>query len=491
MMHAAPADDTASGDLAATGDAARRRTIYALLIVIGAAGVAGRILSVDAVDSRRVENYLYEHGRKDWQRRLPFLSANDRSRWCTIRSLVEHGTYAIDEVIQDPRWDTIDAVKHDDAGRAAPQANVGHVYSSKPPLLATLLAGEYWLIYRLTPYSLATHPYGVARFMLLTINVPLLVGMWWLLARYVERYGKTDWGRLFVMACAVFGTMLTTFAVVLTNHLIGAAFAMFAFDGLVRIVVEKDLRPRRFVQVGFCAAFTAANELPALSFFALSGLLLLWTAPRLTLTAFAPAALVVALASFGTNYAAHGTLVPPYGQRTPGNNWYEFEYLRKGKVRTSYWSANAARGAVDFGEPSVGKYVQHATVGHHGIFSLTPFWLLTIFGAYRTLRTPGQPLRTVMAVVAVTSLVCIAFYLARPQLDRNYGGLSCCFRWVLWFAPLWLAAMLPAADAAAESRKLRGVCLALLAVAVISASYPTWNPWMQPWLADAYDQVAN
>ena len=32
----------------------------------------------------------------------PLLSANDRSRWCTVRALVDHGTYEIDEVIFKP-----------------------------------------------------------------------------------------------------------------------------------------------------------------------------------------------------------------------------------------------------------------------------------------------------------------------------------------------------------------------------------------------------
>ena len=97
------------------------------------------------------------------------MSANDRSRWCTVRSLVEHGTYAIDEITAEPGWDTIDMVKHD-----------GHLYSSKPTLLATLMAGEYWVIHRLTGATLGTHPYEIGRFMLVTINLPatgdLLVG---------------------------------------------------------------------------------------------------------------------------------------------------------------------------------------------------------------------------------------------------------------------------------------------------------------------------
>ena len=49
-------------------------------------------------------------------------------------------------------------------------------------------------------------------------------------------------------------------------------------------------------------------------------------------------------------------------------------------------------------------------------------------------------------------LVCLVFYLARPQADRNYGGMTSGFRWMFWFAPLWLVALLPAADRLAASR---------------------------------------
>ena len=52
----------------------------------------------------------------------PLQSANDRSRWCTVWSLVERGTFQIDEIRQRPGWDTIDMVHVDD-----------HFYSTKPP----------------------------------------------------------------------------------------------------------------------------------------------------------------------------------------------------------------------------------------------------------------------------------------------------------------------------------------------------------------------
>ena len=107
---------------------------------------------------------------------------------------------------------------------------------------------------------------------------------------------------------------------------------------------------------GCFAAFTAANELPALAFFAALAAALLWKAPRQTLLAFLPAALLVAAAFFGTNKIAHDRWSPPYAQRERPNaedNWYEYEYYvetAKGpKLIPSYWYPEEKVG-VDRGE---------------------------------------------------------------------------------------------------------------------------------------------
>src|SRR4029078_12476619 len=96
------------------------------------------------IDRALLNKQIREELRNDPRliKQRPFLSANDRSRWDTIRALVEHGTYAIDDVIAEPNWDTIDMVKHQDA------AGEWHLYSSKPPLLATLYAAPYWVVYQ-------------------------------------------------------------------------------------------------------------------------------------------------------------------------------------------------------------------------------------------------------------------------------------------------------------------------------------------------------
>jgi hypothetical protein len=76
----------------------------------------------------------------------------------------------------------------------------------------------------------------------------------------------------------------------------------------------------------------------------------------------------------------------------------------------------------------------------------------------------------------------LAFYLLRPPIDRNYGGVSSGFRWAFWLAPLWTAAAVPAADRLSRSRSGRGLALVLVAISTLSASAPTWNPFTQPWL---------
>ena len=486
-----------------------RQATYWLLICLSVGMMLGRVLAVDAVDrtalakdrlkhiagelDRRKEQ-LRQQGlegealekelvrietqlRREAQLRRPFLSGNDRSRWCTVRALVEPdmrvegAPYAIDKVIQDPNWDTIDMVKHG-----------GHLYSSKPPLMATLMAGIYWIIYHVTGMSLATHPFIVGRIMLVIINVVPLAISFILLARLAERFGTTDWGRLFVIAAATFGTFLTTFAVAINNHLFAAVCATVAVYAAAPIWCDDNRRIRYFVLAGFFGALMASGELTALALFVPISLALLWKAPRRTLIAYIPAAMVVAAAFFATAWIAHGSLSFPYMHRGPGDNWYDYTFQRNGKEIESYWSHPSG---IDQGEQSRAIYALNVLVGHHGIFSLTPIWLLTVAGIVISLW-PGQDrrLRQWAVLIGGVSLVCIVFYLFRPLGERNYGGMTSGFRWVFWLAPLWLLSMLPAADLLSKRRWTRVVALVFLAFSVLSASYPAWNPWTHPWIMD-------
>ncbi len=519
-----------------------RRSLYLIVILAGTGIMLGRVLAVDSADminvhsgrlkgldaekAKKRESLLkagvsgeqLEAGVADFEARYrreridplmrPFLSGNDRSRWCTIRALVEPDMwvydevqtdgetvsrwvpYAIDKVIQEPGWDTIDMVKHDQEGRGGLGKDEGHLYSSKPPLLPTVMAAQYWVLYNAFGWDLGKHPYLVGRTMLVTFNVVPLLISFVLLARLAERLGTTDWGRLFVVTAGVFGTLVTTFAVVLNNHVVGAVSAMLALAAAVPILFDGERRWHYFVLAGLFGAFTAANEMPALSFLGLLGLALLWKAPVRTLLVFTPAALAVAAGFVGTNWIAHGTLVPAYATKNAPRekNWYDYSFkVQRGKeekVVESYWKNPSG---IDRGEDSRLRYVFHALVGHHGVFSLTPIWLLSVAGLGMWLVRPGEVrLRWLAALIAGASLVCFAFYLL-VVTEMNYGGQASGFRWMFWFAPLWLVGMLPAADWMARHWWSRGLALALLCVSCLSAAYPTWNPWTQPWVYHALE----
>ena len=532
---------------AATAEKTSPRTFRAVAWVVITAGVAvvlGRLMAVDSVNMLHVYTERLkelekakaaqrqeliaqglagpelEKALQAWETsyrrdRLsvmrPFLSSNDRSRWCTVRALVEPDLwvyderevngrkekrwvpYAIDKVIQEPGWDTIDMIKHDAEGRGGLGPNEGHLYSSKPPLLPTLLAGPYWILYHLLGWKMAEHPYLVGRTLLVLVNVIPLGVYFWLLARLADRLAAFTWSKLFVLTAGVFGTFLTTFAVVLNNHLVGAVSAMIALAAAAPIWFDDDRRWRLFVLAGLFGAFAVANELPALAFFVLLFLGLLWKSPTRALLGALPPAVVVGAAMLGTNWIAHGTPIPPYARRhttVKEENWYDYEYtVRRGDkviVRESYWRNPQG---IDRGEPSRAKYALHALIGHHGVFSLTPIWLLTVAGLIMGLVRPVQKgFQAWAASVLLVSVACLVFYIGIVK-ELNYGGQACGFRWAFWMAPLWLVGMIPAVDWLAQRRWGRCLALVLLAISVASAAYPTWNPWTHPWLYQWMDHM--
>jgi hypothetical protein len=510
-----------------TREKALRQQIYRLLLVVGAGLILGRILAVDEVEVQQLQSHrlaqipkrieekrerLIQQGAredrieqelektrralyKDAYLQRPTLSGNDRSRWCTLRALVEpemrvirtvetdrgaqreYVWYAIDKVTTQKGWDTIDMVKH---GLPDQPEGEEYLYSSKPPLLPTLMAVPYAILFHATGMDLGENTYTVVRILLVVLNlIPLLI-LWIVLWRLVERFGTTNWGRVFAVAVICLATFLSTFAVTLNNHIPGAVSIGIALYAAVRIWFDDERRLRYFALAGFFGAFSVACELPALAFLGLLSLTLLWKAPRETFQAFVPMALLVGAAFFATNYIAHHDLRPAYMHRDEGDDWYDYTYEVNGVVKESYWRN---RTGIDRGEPSRLVYLFHSTFGHHGVFSLTPVWILSFVGMGILLARRGGPRLQQMALFVLTlSVVVFTFYMMRPQIDRNYGGMTSGFRWMFWFIPLWVPMMLPALDRMAENRFRRWIALLLLLISVLSAAYPIWNPWIHPWL---------
>lgn len=498
-----------------------RRQIYWILILISSGLIFGRIIAVDNVNDRAFQGFkiaqidsrmhekeqrLISEGRDpdriaaemaktenrliaDALRARPTLSANDRSRWCTIRALVEPEMrvtrtvdgkeeivwFAIDKVQDELGWDTIDMCKH---GFPNDPEKQEFLFSTKPPLLPILMSVPYAILFNASggEINMYTHPFFIVRLTLILCNLLPIIFCWWLMSKMIEKFGTTDWGRIFAMGTVCFGTFVSTFAVTINNHLPGVFCITIATFAAVKIWFDGELKLRYFALCGFFAMLSVHCEMTALIFTAMIGLPILFRYPKQTLIASVPAVLLVAAAFIALNYAAHKQIIPAYGE----SDWYSYTYTRGGVERISYWDN---RDPIDLGEKSIPTYILHSTVGHHGIFSLTPVWILSFFGiGYWVFQRRDPKLRDFAIVTILMSIIVFAFYMQIPQVQRNYGGVCSGFRWMFWFIPLWSITMLPVVDKMSKSRFLRGLALVLLIISVASVAYPLWNPWSQPWI---------
>ena len=158
------------------------------------------------------------------------------------------------------------------------------------------------------------------------------------------------------------------------------------------------------------------------------------------------------------------------------DNWYDYDV----NGRPSYWLPGSARG-VDLGEPSRLQYFIHMTVGHHGIFSLTPIWIFSLLGIAVAWRDPEPIWRQLAYVLLTLTFVLLVFYTMRPLADRNYGGVASGFRWFFWLTPLFLLMLIPAWRIIRKSMlliSLWGICLV---ISIYSGLHSFLNPWQHPW----------
>ena len=496
--------------------------VYAILILVALSVVAGRIANVVSREGD-----------------TPFLSANDRSRWCTIASLVETGSYEIDPYlkIQGAKanrrpWATIDLVRH--------QGKDGelHFYSSKPPLLPTIIAGIYWLLNQTLGMWLSDHPIYLGRIILCLVNLPTLAVFYVCTISAIDRVISDRWARCYLAAATCFGTMLMPFAISLSNHLPAAASASLVLYVFMRSIAK----PTGFfwwLLAGLGGGFLAANELPALSMTVGWAAIFLLVHLR-ALPGYLIGVAIIAASFFGTNWLAHQSWRPPYAHRSDGEVIAKLPAFEEESVRSalkeasivrsnstikieesrhpnrkritvdgkrlvalvanedtsvyelrvwddwydypgSYWVDGKRRG-VDKGEASRQRYLVNMTLGHYGVFSLTPIWILVPFGLVFGLAIGPAKQRLMLATFGAATAVCAAFYVMRPEIDRNYGGVSICFRWMLWFAPLWLF-MCARPVAWLSCRPLgRWILGALLACSVASMAVSLTSPWQSPWL---------
>jgi hypothetical protein len=260
---------------------------------------------------------------------VPFLSANDRSRWSAIAALTQEGRWEIDSIVEildskgkSKLWNTIDMVRHRGSD------GIEHSYSSKPPLLTLMLAAVtkpvMMATYAFRGKSLTEDPYLVGRIVLILVNLVPLALWWCSLHRWLESHVPRAWTRMAVLSLAIWGTFLTTFVVTLNNHLHGAIFFSISLAlawQILRAAQSQTSAPwNTWLSLGIATALCVACELPALAWATAIGAIVLLADPKRMLIGFGLGSASIAVAFLLTNLWAHGDWRPPYSHRGLGTS---------------------------------------------------------------------------------------------------------------------------------------------------------------------------
>ncbi len=317
-------------------------------------------------------------------------------------SLVERGTWSID----DSSLRTVDKVQID-----------GRMYSSKPPLMVGLMTPAYALVRAVHGFGFDENAYQTVRAMRLFVAVvPWLLAMlaWLVLVRRLTDDPATQ---LWASTAMIAGGLATAYASHLDNHSVALA-ALLAGGLLLAPLLRGKVALARAFAGGLAWGFATTCDLGAIPAVGLVGLACLWLlrAERRTALALLAGLLLAPVAQSLLLIAMTGDPRP--------------FYLRDGlySYPGSYWRNPIEFDALDEPWP---VYAFHALVGHHGLFSVTPWLLLALPWFFRREDTESAELLR-KAAAGATAFV-IAYYVFRTS---NYGGRCVGMRWFMVLHPI-------------------------------------------------------
>lgn len=387
---------------------------------------------------------------------------NDMSRLAAVESLVERGTWIIDEspfLMKPPRGKRpatpiVDRVVME-----------GHSYSTKPPVMTFLMAAEYWLLKHGFGLDFADEnerPYLVWLLTFSFVALPFL-GISVVFCKLGRHFIENPFLLIPGLIVLLFGNQLWGFSRTLNNHIPSAFFLFYSLLQAVALVHGKT-QPRvmHFILMGLCAGLLPTFDLPGMFFCVPLFLYLLYFFPKQTLSWFLTGAIPPLILHFALTWSVTGDFIPIYMKKEL--------YHYKG----SYWDKMGGFDALN--EPKW-LYFFHLSIGRKGLFSLFPILILPLVEFVRSFVKKEdcaltKEMRTLVALTGFWML----FYTLQTN---NYGGMCYGFRWFMFFTPaLTFFAIL------AMKNFLTGWRWAVLCLLIAIACYSGWQSSLDPWTAN-------
>ena len=370
---------------------------------------------------------------------------NDASRMATVQSVVESGSFVIE---QTEFADTGDKVFIN-----------GHFYSDKPPMPSVLGAVVYYPLYHL---GLGFHGHVRLDYFLVTL---LTVSLFWILGTLAFFYSLQFTGmdpeqRLLAALALGLGSIFFSWSTTFNNHELAAGFLAIGFYFLLRARFETHVR-RHLAIAGFFVALAGTADVPTAVFY-VALLLPITCHPQLRRNMvfyFAPLLLTVA-PYLAINYSIHHSIVPVQIVRSyfeyPGSPWIGSDQL-----------SGMRPNSLGF----ICSYALLTLVGPKGFLLYNPFIFVGIWGMVRAIRRNG-PFAYEGVAVAVGTLILMFYYWVTSD---NSAGWSYSIRWFVPLLPLLFFFLHPYFEILDKRRET--VFQALLCVSVVIAAVGALNPW--------------
>lgn len=380
-------------------------------------------------------------------------SAHVYSRLATVESIVDRGTYQIDDSIF---IDTIDKVYSN-----------GHFYSHQPPLLSTLEAPVYWVLrlpgtrfnnrgrFAMTyAFSLATNGVALALTVVAFAHLLALAGV---------ASPLRDWFAVLLPM----GTWLLPYGLVTNNHgIAGMLLAVLAY--LLLLIEWHGINRNRAIATGLVSGLLVGIELlPIVSF---APLTLIYLVARRDV---GRREWIAAGAGFGALLLIHAIInVRITGDVIPAGFHTElFNYPG------SAFEGSSLSGGLKFHTlPAFGAYAWSSLFAGKGFFTFAPLTFVGVIAGLVTCRWWWQRARGPYLVLFGGAILS---FLASLLTTNNFGGEAVGFRHAAYLAPSFVLMLLPwILD---DAGRVRPRTYAVMGVAVVSLAligvFATRDPW--------------
>ena len=318
------------------------------------------------------------------------IIGGDLARFATCESLVEQGTFVIDE---STGIQTVDKVYID-----------GHFYGCQPPLMPLLMAAVYYP-FHLAGLNFTSHkPFLIWLITLIfaggsASGTAILIGKTFLSILNDSRKA-TVYSLLFF-----FGTFYLSYSGMLSNHL----FSGFLIYLAIYIIVFSDSRLNMFI-AGFAAASSVVTDPPAGIAFGLGLFIyMIHRKEKISSLVFLIAGgLIPGIIHSIANTQISGSVFPvnvnPEFFKYPGAIFNETNL--SGVVANTTLS-------------EISVYAFHCLLGYRGLFIYTPILIFALWGILTGIKNKKH--RPLAMLLFIPAALVIAFYIWRTQ---NYGGYS-------------------------------------------------------------------